>query len=171
MAATLPRTFHRDTPRYDQPVSIPGRICASLMRALDRAGPCLLEREQFGRWSCLPYYCRGDELSREHGKRYPIATVTHDRITPRIAWNRANGRQSSFLLLVGEKSGSVHRLNCAVVAVWWRRGLVLGHGRWVGTWPYRIDRCSPCHLFLAIWLSREKGWAQLGKERGTPGQY
>ena len=62
------------------------------MRALDRAGPCLLEREQFGRWSCLPYYCRGDELSREHGKRYPIATVTHDRITPRIAWNRANGR-------------------------------------------------------------------------------
>jgi hypothetical protein len=38
MAATLPRTFHRDTPRYDQPVSIPGRIGASLMRALDRAG-------------------------------------------------------------------------------------------------------------------------------------
>src|ERR1019366_9388670 len=62
-------------------------------------------------------------------------------------------------------------LDCAVVAVWWRRGLVLGDGRRVGTWPDRSDRCRPSHLFLAIRLSREKGRGQLEIKRGNPGQY
>src|ERR1700736_4304836 len=55
---------------------------------------------------------------------------------------------------VGEEHGSADSSGSAVTAVWWWRGFVLGHGRGLGNWPGRIDKCRPCGCLPRLWVSR-----------------
>src|ERR1700733_11941830 len=54
-------------------------------------------------------------------------------------------------LPVGEEHGSANCFGSAVIAVWWRWGFVLGHGRRLGDWSGRTNHCRPRGRLPRLW--------------------